>query len=127
MTDRFKQAETYVLRYGGMCRDCADENGVCPNSGIVCDSEQRRKMVRHALEALEYGSKHGFIKLPFTALSDAYEVGRREERETLERTLKSIRARSAYHPDETVDDLKRQMRHINSVSDAAIRSREVKE
>ena len=78
MSDLMKQAEGYVLRYGGMCRDCADENGTCPISGIVCDGDQRRKMVRRTLEALEYGSKHGFIKLPFSALSAAYEQGKRD-------------------------------------------------
>ncbi|MBB4066800.1 hypothetical protein GGR23_004018 [Gellertiella hungarica] len=59
-----------------------------------------------------------------TALSAAHEAGRLEEREALERTLKHIRMRSSFHPDDTEDDLKRQMRHIHSVSDAAIRSRE---
>lgn len=54
----------YVLRYGGMCRDCADMDGIC-YSGIPCDTDQRRAMVRHTISALAYGIKHGFVVNPF--------------------------------------------------------------
>ena len=54
----------YVMRYGGMCRDCADMNGVC-QSGQPCDTDQRRAVVRHTISALAYGIKNGFIASPF--------------------------------------------------------------
>ena len=55
---------TYIRRYGGSCRDCADENGVCPNRGLPCaDSE---KAIRFVLEALAYGINHGYIAAPTT-------------------------------------------------------------
>ena len=52
----------YVGRYGGFCRDCADENGVCPASGMPCGDDG--KAVRHVISALNYGFGHGFIKAP---------------------------------------------------------------
>lgn len=48
----------FLVQYGGNCRDCADEDGFCPQTGIGCG--QRRKAVEFVLGALEYGSKHGF-------------------------------------------------------------------
>lgn len=56
----------YVLRYGGMCRDCADMDGVC-QSGQPCDTEQRRAVIKHTIAALAYGIKHGFIANPFAS------------------------------------------------------------
>lgn len=56
----------YVLRYGGMSRDCADLDGVC-QSGQPCDTDQRRAVVKHTISALAYGIDHGFIANPFTA------------------------------------------------------------
>jgi len=56
------ETERYVLQYGGMCRDCADENGVCPNSRMPCGTDQRLAVVRHTLAALEYGVRNGFIE-----------------------------------------------------------------
>lgn len=50
----------YVLRYGPRCRDCADENGVCPSSGLPCGNGG--KAVRHVIAALNYGLKHGFLR-----------------------------------------------------------------
>ncbi len=50
----------YVVRYHGGCRDCADEDGVCPRDGIACG--RRRKAAEFVLEALSYGLKHGFIQ-----------------------------------------------------------------
>lgn len=53
---------SYIARYGGMCRGCADEHGICPGSGLPCDDEE--KPIRHVLEALSYGLRHGYITLP---------------------------------------------------------------
>lgn len=50
----------YVARYGGMCRDCADEDGVCPNSGLPCRGSD--KAIRHVINALNYGFWHGYLK-----------------------------------------------------------------
>lgn len=58
-----KDAVSYVLRYGGMCRGCADEDGVCPSSGLPCDVPQAERAIRHVLEAVNYGVKNGFLKL----------------------------------------------------------------
>lgn len=52
----------YIARYGGMCRGCADEHGICPGSGLPCEDVD--KPIRHVLEALSYGLKHGYITLP---------------------------------------------------------------
>jgi len=49
----------FIGRYGGFCRDCADENGVCPGSGLPC--ADREKAIRHVLDAFNYGVKHGFL------------------------------------------------------------------
>ena len=51
----------YVSRYGGKCRDCADENGVCPHSGAPCDTDQRRAIIAKTIDALRYGIGHRFI------------------------------------------------------------------
>ena len=59
MTD--EEVVGYVSRFGGMCRDCADENGVCPHSGAPCDNDQRRVMIAGTIEALRYGIEHKFI------------------------------------------------------------------
>lgn len=50
---------SYIARYGGRCRDCADEHGVCPTSGLPC--EGYIKAIRHVLEALNYGVSKGFL------------------------------------------------------------------
>lgn len=49
----------YVLQFGGLCRDCADEAGVCPRSGLPCGGQ--RKSVEWVLHALGYGLTHGFV------------------------------------------------------------------
>jgi hypothetical protein len=59
----------YVSRWGGNCRDCADENGVCPNSGLPCGDAS--KAIEHVLKALEYGVKHGYISNPLAASPSA--------------------------------------------------------
>lgn len=50
---------SYIARYGGRCRDCADEDGICPTSGLPC--EGYIKAIRHVLEALNYGVANGYI------------------------------------------------------------------
>lgn len=50
----------YVLR-GSFCRDCADADGVCPNSGLPCD-ERAKQAVRYVLARLHYGIVNGFLK-----------------------------------------------------------------
>lgn len=52
----------YVQRYGGNCRDCADERGVCPGSGLPCGGSA--KAVQHVFDALTYGVENGYIPLP---------------------------------------------------------------
>lgn len=65
----FTDAEhvAYIQRYGGNCRDCADNDGVCPNSGMPC--AESGKAIRHVLDALAYGVKHGFISNPLAAVT----------------------------------------------------------
>lgn len=50
----------YINRYGGHCRDCSDENGVCPNRGLPCGDS--KKAIRFVLEALAYGLNNGYLK-----------------------------------------------------------------
>lgn len=45
-----------VLHYGPRCRDCADEDGICPASGLPCDVGLRRKAINHILRALAYNA-----------------------------------------------------------------------
>lgn len=67
----------FLVNYGGRCRDCADEDGFCPGTGIGCG--QRRKAVEFILGAIDYGTKHGF--------SHGYQIIHRDENHgpTLER------------------------------------------
>lgn len=66
----------YVGRYGGNCRDCADNDGVC-DRGTPCDPKVFRAAIEHTIKALEYGIKHGFIENPFTrAIPDVPELVR---------------------------------------------------
>lgn len=55
-----KTCADYVLQYGGRCRDCADENGICPGSGLPCGGA--RKAVTHVVQALRYGLQHGYLR-----------------------------------------------------------------
>lgn len=50
----------YIARFGGKCRDCADNNGTCPSTGLSCASYN--KAIRHVLGAYNYGVEHGFLK-----------------------------------------------------------------
>lgn len=51
----------YVLQYGGRCRDCADNFGVCESRGMPCDPKAARKAVRRVIGALNYGHRNGFL------------------------------------------------------------------
>jgi hypothetical protein len=51
----------YVARYGGKCRDCADEDGICPRNGLPCG--KAREAIAHVLKALKYGAAHGYADL----------------------------------------------------------------
>lgn len=55
---------SYVMRYGGRCRDCADAMGVCPTSGLPCDPHEARAAIRHVLRAVNYGFGEGFLSFP---------------------------------------------------------------
>jgi len=55
----------YINRYGGFCRDCADENGVCPSRGLPCQDSD--KAIRFVLNALAYGVNHGYVSRPLAA------------------------------------------------------------
>ncbi|SMC41193.1 hypothetical protein SAMN06297251_10289 [Fulvimarina manganoxydans] len=68
----------WVARYGGDCRDCADENGKCPNDGLPCDD--RGKPIRFVVEALRYGIANGYVK-PFYARPSADLDRLRQERD----------------------------------------------
>lgn len=54
-----KATVDYIARYGGRCRDCADNDGVCPHSGLPCDAPD--KAIRHVLSAINYGIANRFI------------------------------------------------------------------
>lgn len=54
--------EQFLVEYGPRCRDCADESGVCPSTGIGCG--ERQQAVRWMLSAIEYGEQKGFIAAP---------------------------------------------------------------
>lgn len=44
----------FVLRYGGRCRECGDQDFVCPKSGLSCHRDEARKTVRFVLKAHEH-------------------------------------------------------------------------
>lgn len=52
---------SYLLHYGSRCRDCADEDGVCPASGLPCEVPAALKAVEHVLAAITYGVRQGFL------------------------------------------------------------------
>jgi len=54
---------SYVRRFGGICRDCADVAGICPRSGLPCDGD--KKAIQSVFDALAYGVGQGFIASPF--------------------------------------------------------------
>lgn len=56
-----KETISYIHQYGGSCRDCADHDGVCPNSGLPCYWIDRKKAIKHVISALNYGRENGFL------------------------------------------------------------------
>ena len=52
----------YVMQYGGRCRDCADHDGICPNSNLPCDPDDRKEAITRVLDAAKYGITHGYIE-----------------------------------------------------------------
>lgn len=54
---------SYVMQYGGRCRDCADHFGVCPG-GLPCESDEAKGAIRHVLRAINYGMANGFLSTP---------------------------------------------------------------
>jgi hypothetical protein len=72
----------YISRYGGRCRDCADEDGVCPTSGLPC--EGAAKAIHHVLNALNYGVSNGFLPAsPISSPPDGKLVRMREALEAI--------------------------------------------
>lgn len=59
MIEITNEVVSFISRYGGRCRDCADEDGICPTSGLPC--EGYIKAIRHVLEALNYGMANGYL------------------------------------------------------------------
>lgn len=75
-----EDAVAFAIQYGPRCRDCADENGVCPATGIGCGD--REKAVRFVLGAVAYGIKHRYLPAPRLA----------SEREVWEQAIKAAAA-----------------------------------
>lgn len=61
----------YAMHYGSRCRDCADEDGICPQTGMPCDG--REEATRFVCGALAYGFRHGFID-PQYAYTNGHEL-----------------------------------------------------
>ncbi len=53
----------YVSKFGGFCRDCADESGICPHKGLPCDVKLSNLAIFHVIRAVNYGMKHKYIKV----------------------------------------------------------------
>ena len=47
-----------IFGYGGRCRDCADCEGICCNSGLPCDGGEARAAIEHVLRAVRYYSEN---------------------------------------------------------------------
>lgn len=58
---------SYATHYGARCRDCADENGICPSTGIGCGD--RQKAVGFVVDALIYGASRGVCPRALTTTS----------------------------------------------------------
>lgn len=105
---------SYILRYGGMCRACADEHGICPSSGLPCENDE--KAVRFVLGALSYGLRHGFVALAKAAqiaALDQPKVGGGELLSVAEQDVISERSRQIQREGYTPD-------HDDEHSDGAI-------
>lgn len=47
-----------IRGYGGRCRECADCEGICCNSGLPCDGGEARAAIEHVLRAVRYYSEN---------------------------------------------------------------------
>jgi hypothetical protein len=47
-----------ILRYGGRCRGCADNFGICEGSALPCDPAEARRAILHVLRAKDYYDQH---------------------------------------------------------------------
>jgi hypothetical protein len=56
-----KKTLDYVISYGGNCRDCADNRGICPKSGLPC--ADREKAIKWVIDAINYGVGAGYLPL----------------------------------------------------------------
>jgi hypothetical protein len=54
-------ATVSFVDHGPMCRDCADEDGICPSTHLPC--EDAEKAIRYVVERINYGLANGFITL----------------------------------------------------------------
>lgn len=47
-----------VMRYGGRCRDCADECGLCPHSQLPCETDDKETAIKSVIDAISYYLKN---------------------------------------------------------------------
>jgi hypothetical protein len=52
----------YVMQLGPRCRDCADNDGICPASNLPCEPDKARAAIAYVLEGVIYGLQYGFLK-----------------------------------------------------------------
>lgn len=55
MTDKLVER---LLNYGGRCRECADNVGICPASSLPCGADDARSAIKHVLDGLAYYTQH---------------------------------------------------------------------
>lgn len=116
----------FLINYGGHCRDCADEDGFCPRTGIGCG--QRRKAVEFILGAINYGAKHGFaagyrLIGPGNVDDVAAAMWRDEAIDSgTPASVAAGRTREAF--DEQADQLKHRWRKLSNAALRALQSQE---
>lgn len=88
----------FVVQYGPRCRDCADEDGVCPINSIPCGD--KRKIVEYVINAINYGVKNNFLPEPTTSevMPGLQEAIERAEYTTTEYTA-AILVKGKPHPE----------------------------
>jgi len=55
-----EDAIEYVKPFGGNCRDCADNDGICPTTHLPC--VEKDAAIRSVLSAVVYGEKNGYLR-----------------------------------------------------------------
>lgn len=61
--DEWRQrAIEFAVQYGPRCRDCADEDGICPATGLPCG--EARKPIGHVVNAIMHGVHYGYLTPP---------------------------------------------------------------